>query len=142
MYILASKQGEKKMIELYLSSDGKHTVHVSTQTLEEIVELAPKAKALYDKIVEAYGNKAQMWQEAGIVKAHAKALPVEPKRIDTPQAAEAAVAPRCPVHDRPMKLRRGVYGTFWSCSVRSPVGRWCSFTKEVDSKGGERKATA
>jgi len=130
------------MIELYLSSDGKHTVHVSTQTLEEIVELAPKAKALYDKIVEAYGNKAQMWQEAGIVKAHAKALPVEPKRIDTPQAAEAAVAPRCPVHDRPMKLRRGVYGTFWSCSVRSPVGRWCSFTKEVDSEGGERKATA
>ena len=85
------------MIELYLSSDGKHTVHVSTETLEEIVELAPKAKALYDKIVEAYGNKAQMWQEAGIVKAHTKALPAEPKRIDTPQAAEAAVAPaaRC-----------------------------------------------
>lgn len=129
------------MIELYLSSDGKHTVHVSTETLEEIVELAPKAKALYDKIVETYGNKAQMWQEAGIVKAHTSALPVEPKRIDTPQRAEEAVAPRCPMHDRPMRLRQGVYGTFWSCSVRSPAGRWCSYTKEADSAGA-KKASA
>lgn len=128
------------MIELYLSSDGKHTVHVSTETLEEIVELAPKA--LYDKIVEAYGNKAQMWQEAGIVKAHTKALSAEPKRIDAPQAAEAAVAPRCPVHDKPMKLRQGVYGSFWSCSVRNPNGRWCPITKEVDSNGDVKKAQA
>jgi hypothetical protein len=140
-YILASKQGDKKMIELYLSSDGKHTVHVSTETLEEIVELAPKAKALYDKIVETYGNKAQMWQEAGIVKTHTSALPVEPKRIETPQAAEAPVAPRCPVHDKPMKLRRGAYGTFWSCPTRNPDGRWCAVTKEVDSDG-HKKASA
>jgi hypothetical protein len=53
------------MIELFLSSDGKHTVHVSAETPEEITELAPKAKALYDKIVESYGNKAQMWQLVG-----------------------------------------------------------------------------
>ena len=130
------------MIELYLSSDGKHTVHVSAETPEELSELAPSAKELYETILQSYGNKAQMWQEAGIVKANTKALPVEPYRIETPQTAEATVAPRCPVHNRPMKLRRGVYGTFWSCSVRSPVGRWCSFTKEVDSEGGERKATA
>ena len=130
------------MIELYLSSDGKHTVHVSAETPQELTELAPSARQLYETILQSYGNKAQMWQEAGIVKANTKALPVEPRRIDTPQAAEAAVAPRCPVHDRPMKLRRGVYGTFWSCSVRSPAGRWCSYTKEVGSSGDAKKAAA
>jgi hypothetical protein len=129
------------MIELYLSSDGKHTVHVSADTPEELSELAPSAKELYETILQSYGNKAQMWQESGIVKAHTKALPVEPKRIDTPQAAEAAVAPRCPVHDKPMKLRQGVYGSFWSCSVRNPNGRWCPITKEVDSDG-DKKALA
>ena len=113
------------MIELYLSSDGKHTVHVSAETPEELSELAPSAKELYETILRSYGNKAQMWQESGIVKAHTKALSVEPKRIDTPQAAEAAAAPRCPADDKPMKLRQGVYGAFWSCSVRNPNGRWC-----------------
>jgi len=86
------------------------------------VERAPKARTPYDKIVEASGNKGQMWQEAGVVKAQAKALPVEPKRINTPQAAEAAVSPRSPVHERPMKLWQGVYSTFWSCSVRNLNG--------------------
>jgi len=52
------------MIELFLSSDGKHTVHVSAETPEELAELAPKAKALYEKVIESYGNKAQMWQLA------------------------------------------------------------------------------
>ena len=129
------------MIELFLSSDGKHTVHVSAETPEELSELAPSAKELYETILRSYGNKAQMWQEAGIVKAHSGVLPAAPKMINTPQGAEETVAPRCPVHDKPMKLRQGVYGTFWSCSVRSPVGRWCSFTREVDSDG-EKKASA
>jgi hypothetical protein len=130
------------MIELYLSSDGKHTVHVSAETPQELSELAPSARQLYETILQSYGSKAQMWQEAGIVKAHTKALPVEPKRIDTPQMAEAAVSPRCPVHDKPLKLRQGVYGTFWSCSIRNPNGRWCPITKEVDSKGDKEKASA
>jgi len=130
------------MIELYLSSDGKHTVHVSAETPQELSELAPSARELYETIIQSYGNKAQMWQEPGVVKAHAKAMPVEPKRIDTPQAAEEALAPRCPVHDKPMKLRQGVYGTFWSCSQRSPVGRWCPITQEVGSSGDAKKAAA
>jgi hypothetical protein len=106
------------MIELFLSSDGKHTVHVSAETPEELSELAPSAKELYETILRGYGNKAQMWQEAGMVKAHSQEIPAGPKRIDTPQEVEAAVAPRCPMHDKPMKLRQGVYGAFWSCSVR------------------------
>ena len=130
------------MIELFLSSDGKHTVHVSAETPDELAGLAPKAKELYEMIIESYGNKAQMWQEAGIVKAHSGAVPVAPKRIDTPKQAEEAVAPRCPVHDKPMKFRQGVYGSFWSCSVRNPNGRWCPITKEVSSRGDAKKATA
>jgi len=130
------------MIELFLSSDGKHTVHVSAETPEDLSQLAPSAKELYETILQSYGNKAQMWQEAGIVKAHSGAVPVAPKRIDTPKQAEEAVAPRCPVHDKPMKFRQGVYGSFWSCSVRNPNGRWCPITKETNSHGDEEKATA
>ena len=33
------------MIELYLSSDGKHTVHVSADTPEQLRDLVPAAKA-------------------------------------------------------------------------------------------------
>jgi hypothetical protein len=117
------------MIDLFLSSDGKHTVHVSADTPEELSELAPSAKELYETILQSYGNKAQMWQEAGIVKTHTHTLPVAPKRIDTPKQAEEAVAPRCPIHNRPMKLRKGAYGAFWSCSVRNPNGRWCPVTR-------------
>src|SRR5450759_1634155 len=131
------------MIELFLSSDGKHTVHVSAETPEELSELAPSAKELYETILQSYGNKAQMWQEAGIVKAHSQEIPAGPKRIDTPQQAQEAVAPRCPAHDKPMKLRQGVYGKFWSCSVRNPNGRWCPITKEVSSPLCDaKKATA
>jgi hypothetical protein len=127
------------MIELLLSSDEKHIVHVSAGTAEELAELAPKAKGLYEKIIESYGNTAQMWQLA---------IDNEPATLkntrEIPARAEThgGGAPICPMHDKPMKLRRGVYGTFWSCSARSPVGRWCSFTKEVSSKGDEKKATA
>jgi hypothetical protein len=127
------------MIELFLSSDGKHTVHVSAETPEELAELVPKAQALYEKIIQSYGNKAQMWHPAiDQAPARLKNAREIPARVETRSGA----APICPMHDRPMKLRRGVYGAFWSCSVRSPVGRWCSFTKEVDSKGDEQKALA
>jgi hypothetical protein len=130
------------MIELFLSSDGKHTVHVSAETPGELTRLAPSAKELYETILQSYGNKAQMWQEAGVVKAHSHDQTAGPKRIDTPQIAEEALAPRCPIHDRPMKLRQGAYGSFWSCSVRNPNGRWCPITKEVSSRGEAKKATA
>lgn len=127
------------MIELYLSSDGKHTVHVSAETPEELAELAPKAKALYEKIIESYGNKAQMWQLA-IDKEPAglKNAKEVPARAETRSGA----VPICPMHNKPMKLRQGVYGSFWSCAVRNPNGRWCPVTKEVDSHSDVKKATA
>ena len=52
------------MIERFLSSDRKHTVHVSAETPEELAELAPRTRALYEKVIESQGNKAQMWQLA------------------------------------------------------------------------------
>lgn len=62
------------MIEPFPSSDGKHTVHVSAETSEELAELGPKAKTLYEKIIESYGNKAQMWKLA---------IDKEPARLKT-----------------------------------------------------------
>jgi hypothetical protein len=127
------------MIELFLSSDGKHTVHVSAETPEELTDLAPKAKALYEKIIESYGNKAQMWQLA---------IDKEPARLknarEIPARAEnsSGTTPNCPMHNKPMKLRQGKYGSFWYCAVRNPDGRWCQVTKETDSHGDELKATA
>ena len=50
------------MIELFLSSDGKHTVHVAADTPEQLARLAPSARSLYQKVLESYGTKAQMWQ--------------------------------------------------------------------------------
>ena len=50
------------MMELYLSSEGKHTVHVSAETPEEMVKLLPQAKLIYEAVVRKYGTKAEMWQ--------------------------------------------------------------------------------
>ena len=51
------------MIEFYLSSDGKHTVHLSVDTTEELTRLSPVARSLYEGIVASYGNKPEMWQK-------------------------------------------------------------------------------
>jgi hypothetical protein len=131
------------MIELYLSTDGKHTVHVSAQTQEEMMALAPLAKALYQKVLEDYGTKAAMWQSAVNGNGHAKSQgnAQVSKRIDTVAQAQAEVIPHCPIHQRPMVFRQGRMGPFWSCPTRKPDGRWCQVTKEVVTVGnGQAKA--
>ena len=101
--------------------------------------MAPKAKALYEKIIESYGNKAQMWQLA---------IDKEPARLknarEIPVRAENSnnMTPICPMHNKPMKLRQGKYGSFRSCAVRNPNGRWCQVIKETDAHGDEKCATA
>ena len=117
------------MIELFLSSDGKHTVHISAETPEEFARLAPQAQALYEKVLERYGTKAQMWQTAIPVPGNGEAK--VGKRIDTVAEAREAIAPRCPMHDTPMVYRQGRFGSFWSCPVRKPDGRWCQVTKDI-----------
>lgn len=129
------------MIELFLSTDGKHTVHVSAQTPEEMTALVPKAKALYQQVLAEFGTKAQLWQAAingnghlngqthGQAKSNGHAQ--VSKRIDTVAEAQAEVIPHCPMHQTPMRYRQGRMGPFWSCPTRKPDGRWCQVTQEV-----------
>lgn len=126
------------MIELYLSSDGKHTVKISAQDREEMDKLAPYARGLYEKVLSAYGTKAQMWGEAmnGDAKrqkanGNANGQSRRGKRVDTPEQAREAFAPRCPEHGVPMRYRQGRYGAFWSCARKDADGNWCSYTRDV-----------
>lgn len=125
------------MIELFLSTDGKHTVHVSADTPEQLKALVPNAKALYQEILAEFGAKAERGQTAvngnghsnGQVKSNGYAQ--AGKRTGTAPETQGDAIPRCPVHQRPMAFRQGRMGAFWSCPTRSATGRWCPVTKEV-----------
>jgi hypothetical protein len=119
------------MIELYLSTDGKHTVHVSAQTPEELKVLGPVAKALYQEVLAEFGTKAEMWQSAmnGNGNGHANG------QAKSNGQAQADAIPRCPMHLRPLVFRQGRLGPFWSCPTRKPDGRWCQVTKDVTGVG-------
>ena len=80
------------MIELYLSTDGKHTVHVSAETPEELTKLVPAAKTLYQTVHAEFGGKVS--SRNGAVSAG--------KRVNTVEQAQQAVAPRCPTHNEAM----------------------------------------
>jgi hypothetical protein len=125
------------MIELFLSTDGKHTVHVTADTFAQMAELAPQAKAFYQKVLAEFGTKAQMWHAAGNGNGHA--LPG--KRIDTVEQAQEAIAPRCPLHHTPLKYREGRLGPFWSCGKRKPNGAWCNYTQDATETGNGHAAT-
>ncbi len=116
------------MIELFLSTDGKQTVHIQAETKEEMDKLLPYAKALYLKIVDELGTKAQMWQEAMNGNGKNKQPVSFGKRIGTAEEVEDMFAPKCPVHLTGMKKRKGQYGEFWSCGVKLPSGIWCKQT--------------
>ena len=99
------------MIELFLSTDGKHTVHVVADTPDELEEILPHAHKLYQEVLQSYGSKVQKWEGVMAAKGNGEAKAGIP--IDTPAQAEEAVAPPCPVHKRPMILRHGRFGDFW-----------------------------
>ena len=101
------------MMELYLSSDGKHTVHVSAEDVDEMVKLLPQAKMIYEAVVRAYGSKARIEG-----KSHTA-------------APDGRKAPLCPVHKTPMAYREGKFGAFWSCPTRTSDGGWCSCTYDA-----------
>ena len=127
------------MIELFLSSDGKHTVHVSADTPEQMATLVPHAMTLYQDVLATYGTKAQMWGDAiqnkGNGNGHTNGQTTVGKRADTVEQAREIVAPLCPAHQTPMTYRKGRYGDFWSCHTRKPDGRWCNVTYEVTKAG-------
>jgi len=117
------------MIELYLSSDGKHTVHVSAETPEQMNTLAPYARKLYEQVLEQYGTKAELWQAArnGQANGHAPAA----------KESDSAV-PHCPEHHKPLKFRQGRFGAFWSCPTRQPDGSWCTHTQQIATATNEQ----
>lgn len=117
------------MIELFLSTDGKHTVHVQTLDKEEMDSFLPYARALYQKIVQELGTKPQLWGEVmNGKKGNNGQFGI---RIDNPQQAEDLFAPKCPVHGTPMKKRNGQYGEFWSCGQKNPDGSWCKAKPDI-----------
>ena len=126
------------MIELFLSSDGKHTVHIAAETPVELAKLAPSARSLYQKVLESYGTKAQMWQEVTGAKGNGEVKINQ--RVDAPKGVIGAEPPRCPVHDRPMVQRQGRFGAFWSCPTRQFNGSWCQVTREISAPGDGQKA--
>jgi hypothetical protein len=97
------------MMDLYLSSDGKHTVHVAAQTPEEMVKLMPQAKMIYEAVVRTYGTKAQMWKKRANGRANGNG---------NGQGQAERKGPLCPVHKAPMAYREVRYGAFWSCPTR------------------------
>jgi hypothetical protein len=120
------------MIELFLSSDGKHTVHVSADTPEQLRDLVPTAKVLYREVTAEFGTKCQGLPETTPNTSNGHTVG---KRIDTVAQAQAAVAPQCPIHQKAMVYRNGRRGPFWSCHERKPDGRWCGITQEPGATG-------
>lgn len=111
------------MIEVYLSTDGKHTVHIQAEDKDEMDKLLPYAKAVYQKIIESLGSKPEMW--SSVMNGQKRPDRSFGVRIDTPQQAQEVLAPLCPVHQTAMKQREGQYGKFWSCGRKNPDGSWC-----------------
>lgn len=109
--LLESKEME---IEIFLSTDGKHTVHVQAEE-GKVGEAYKQAKAIYDQVLVDYGK--------GTVQ---KVLESTPK----------SSVPMCPTHNIVMKLHpAGVskktgkpYSAFWSCPVEG-----CRETKSAES---------
>jgi hypothetical protein len=124
------------MIELYLSSDGKHTVHVSAETPEVMDKLAAYADKLYARVLEQYGTKPQLWEAARNGQANGQTSAAKPS---APKAQEPAAAPLCPKHGRELAYRKGRFGDFWSCPTRLPDGSWCAYTEQVPAQSNGQK---
>lgn len=113
------------MIELYLSTDGKHTVHLSAMTLEETERLMPEALRFYRHIVKELGTKPALWEAV----MNGKRSPASNGQNGAAHSDEDA--PLCKIHQTPMVLQKGRFGAFWSCRQRNEFGRWCSVTQEA-----------
>ena len=112
------------MMELFLSSDGKHTVHVAAETPDKLIKLLPQAKLVYEAVVQAYGGKGPVRKPAnGEAKGHGNG-----------NGKHEGEAPLCPVHKTPMAYREGRYGAFWSCPTRTADGGWCNCTFDPDGQ--------
>ncbi len=93
---------------VFMSTDGKHTVSVATDDPVKAKESFGWVKATYDRLVQIYGTKADLYQKANGSR------------------TKGAEAPTCAVHHVPMAKVEGKAGPFWSCHQKNPDGSWCS----------------
>ena len=105
------------MIEIYLSSDGKNTLHLSAENTKELAKNLPFAKQLFRKMLDEYGTKVAMW--SSVMNGNGKSKE-KPKQENLPHPA-----PICSVHGKALEYKEGPYGWFWSCTTRLENGRWC-----------------
>lgn len=126
------------MIELYLSSDGKHTVHVSADTPEQLRDLVPAAKVLYREVVAEFGAKSPMLPEA--TPAPSNGHTAVGQRIDTVAQAQAAVTPHCPLHKTAAETAPGSARAVLVLSA--PKARWSVVSGHAGRDGhGKRVRT-
>ncbi len=92
--------------QVILSSDGKHTVIVSSDEQAAIDAALQWQQATYDRLVARYGLKGEQRRKNG-------------------ETVEAA--PQCAIHHIPMAQVQGRLGQFWSCHEKNLDGSWCSY---------------
>jgi hypothetical protein len=94
--------------QVILSTDGKHTVIVSSDDPSAIKAASSWAQGAYERLVERYGLKHEQYQRNGESRAQER-------------------APQCAIHHVPMVKVQGRRGEFWSCHQRNEDGSWCSY---------------
>lgn len=101
--------------ELFLSTDGKHTVHIKADTDEGREKGGTYAAKVFDAIKAKYGTKQEQSAKAYNGNAHKEEVQQESKV--------------CPDHGVEMTSKQGKYGKFWSHKLTD--GTWCN-RKEKD----------
>ena len=92
--------------QIILSTDGKHTVIVTTEDGAQAIAAREWAEVAYDHLIERYGYKGEH-------------RPVS--------QGEAIEAPICAVHQKAMVQQQGRRGAFWSCHEKNADGSWCTY---------------
>jgi hypothetical protein len=111
--------------ELFLSTDGKQTVHVKASTKEGRASAIKWAKVVFEAVRSRYGTKQEL---------NAKTYNPPLKKVDPN-------APICAIHNAPMTLKpAGVskttnkpYPAFWSCGERLSDGSFCKYRPNTNA---------
>ena len=58
---------------------------------------------------------------------------LEKRATATPATSEPIKSniPTCPYHNKPMTLREGKFGKFWSCSTKLADDTWCKYVPSL-----------
>lgn len=126
--------------QVILSTDGKHTVIVTSDDPEKVKAASGWAKATYDGIVERYGGKAYPKHVEGGQNHNGEAAnhiglnhsaAAQNHDFGDSQNQVAEQAPVCGVHGVLMVRVQGKHGPFYSCHEKNPDGNWCSYKPKI-----------